>query len=218
MAEPPATPKIIDISRRLSEDTAVWPGDTTFSRKWVMSIPGGCSCNTSTITLSAHTGAHTDAPSHFIDGADDIDQVPLENYNGRCRVVHAKHRDAIRLDDLDGLDLAAEQRLLFRTVAAPADAVWDNGFTYVSAEVARKAAADGLTLIGIDTPSMDPMTSKTLDAHKALFEGGVAILESIDLSNVDEGVYELIALPLKIGGGDSSPVRAILRTLDGDGS
>ena len=148
----------------------------------------------------------------------DIDQVPLEKYIGRCRVVHAKHRDAIRLDDLDGLDLAAEQRLLFRTVAAPADDVWDNGFTYVSAEVARKAAADGLTLIGIDTPSMDPMTSKTLDAHKALFEGGVAILESIDLSNVDEGVYELIALPLKIGGGDSSPVRAILRTLDGDGS
>lgn len=208
-------PEIIDISRRIDENTAVWPGDTKFSRRWVMAIPDGCSCNTSTITLSAHTGAHTDAPSHFVHGADDIDQVPLEKYIGRCRVIHAKHRDAIKLDDLEGLDLKHEQRLLFKTPAAPADDQWDDDFAYVSPEVARKAAADGLTLIGIDTPSMDPMTSKTLDAHKALSEGGVAILESIDLTGVDEGVYELIALPLRIGGGDSSPVRAILRTLDG---
>ena len=74
--------------------------------------------------------------------------------------------------------------------------------------------SDTVRLIGIDTPSMDPMKSKTLDAHKALFEGDVAILESVDLSGVAEGRYELVALPLKISGADSSPVRAILRTLD----
>lgn len=210
--------EIIDISRLVSEETAVWPGDTSFSRTWVMSIADGGSCNTSTITLSAHTGAHTDAPSHFIDDGPTLDQVDLRKYLGPCRVLNARHRDAIRLDDLEGLDLQAEERLLFRTPEPPGDDTWDDGFTYVSVEVARAAAEGGLKLIGIDTPSMDPMTSKTLDAHKALFAGGVAILESIDLSNVDEGRYELIALPLKIRGADSSPVRAILRTLDGGAS
>ena len=207
--------EIIDISRLVSEETAVWPGDTAFSRTWVMSMADGCACNTSTITLSAHTGAHTDAPSHFVDDAPTLDQVDLGKYIGPCRVVHARHRDAIRLDDLEGLDLAAEERLLFRTPQPPTDDTWDDGFTYVSVEVARAAADGGLKLIGIDTPSMDPMKSKALDAHKALFEGDVAILESIDLSGVAEGRYELVALPLKISGADSSPVRAILRTLDG---
>ncbi|MAG56215.1 MAG: hypothetical protein CMJ83_07995 [Planctomycetes bacterium] len=202
--------EIIDISRLLSEDVAVFPGDTQFSRKWVMSIDDGCSCNTSTFTLSAHTGAHTDAPSHFVKGAPTLDQVPLDKYLGRCRVIHGKHADAIKLDDLEGLDLAAEERLLFRTPNAPGDDEWDDAFAYVSKEVAERAAGDGLTLIGIDTPSVDPMTSKTLDAHRALFGGGVAILESIDLSGVDEGVYRLIALPLRIAGADSSPVRAVL--------
>jgi len=208
--------EIIDISRVVSEETAVWPGDTTFSRTWVMSMADGCSCNTSTITLSAHTGAHTDAPSHFVEGAPTLEQVDLRKYMGPCRVVHTRHQDAVRLDDIEGVDLAREQRLLFRTPNPPTDDAWDDGFTCVSVEVARAAAEAGVQLIGIDTPSMDPMTSKTLDAHKALFSGGVAILESIDLEGVDEGRYELIALPLKIRGADSSPVRAILRPLEGE--
>jgi len=206
--------RIIDISRLISEETAVFPGDTPFSRNWVMAIADGCSCNTSTITLSAHTGAHADAPSHYVDGAATIDEVPLDQYVGRCRVIHARHPDAIRLDDIEGMDLAREERLLFRTPRAPADDTWQDDFTYLSVEVAERAAREGLRLIGIDTPSVDPSDSKTLDAHKALFSGGVSLLESIDLSAVDEGVYELIALPLRIARGDSSPVRAVLRSLD----
>jgi arylformamidase len=205
---------IIDISRVLDENTAVWPGDTPFSRKWVMAIPDGCSCNTSTITLSAHTGAHTDAPSHFVEGAPNIDQVSLTKYMGRCRVVHTKNRDCVILEDIAGVDLTRCQRVLFRTPQAPATDAWDNSFTYISREVAEALVKARIRLVGIDTPSVDSMNSKTLDAHKILFEGGVAILESIDLSDVFEGYYQLIALPLRIKGGDSSPVRAVLLPLD----
>ena len=203
-------PKIIDISRSLDESTAVWPGDTPFSRKWVMAIPEGCSCNTSTITLSAHTGAHTDAPSHFVQGAPAIDEVPLTKYMGRCRVVHTKHKDSVRPSDLHGLDLSKCERVLLRTPQAPATDAWDDGFTFISKEAAMLLVESGVKLVGIDTPSVDSMNSKTLDAHKILFGGGVAILESIDLSVVSEGDYQLIALPLRIRGGDSSPVRAVL--------
>ena len=204
--------RLIDISRPIGEKTAVWPGDTPFSRKWVMAIDEGCSCNTSTITLTTHIGAHTDAPRHFLEGEPTIDQVPLEKYIGPCRVVHIRDPEAVTLADLEGIDLANEQRLLFRTPSDLDDEEWRDDFHYISLEVAQAAAA-GTLLLGIDTPSVDPMTSKTLDAHKSLLSGGVAILEGIDLREVPEGRYELIALPLKIADGDASPVRAILRTL-----
>lgn len=71
----------------------------------------------------------------------------------------------------------------------------------------------GIRLVGIDTPSMDHAASKDLAGHHTLFEGGVAILENLDLRHVPAGDYELIALPLRIVNGDSSPVRAILREL-----
>lgn len=203
-------PTIIDISRTIGESTAVWPGDTPFSRRWVMAIPGGCSCNTSTITLSAHTGAHTDAPSHFLHGAPSIDQVSLRKYMGPCIVIRTKDRECVRPSDFEGVDLRSAERVLFRTPAAPATDAWDDRFTYLSIEAARALAEAGVELVGIDTPSVDAMDSKTLDAHKILFEGGVAILESIDLSGVEPGPYQLIALPLRIAGGDSSPVRAVL--------
>lgn len=202
---------LIDISRNVSERTAVWPGDTPFSRRWVMSLDEGDACSTSTLTLSAHTGTHTDAPCHFVKGERGIAEMPLQAYLGRCRVVHAGDPDRVGPGDLQGLDLAREERLLFRTRGAPGDEEWRDDFAFIDPRVARTAAEAGLRLIGLDTPSVDPMQSKTMEAHKILLAGGVAILEGADLSRVEAGVYELIALPLRIEGGDSSPVRAVLR-------
>lgn len=206
-------PRIIDISRRIAEDSAVWPGDTVFSRRPVMQIAQGCSCNVSGYTLSAHTGSHADAPRHFVEGAADSAGCDLSSYLGPCLVVATASAECVQPGDLAGLDLAREQRLLFRTPRPPADHEWQNDFTFIHPDVARAAAAAGLRLIGIDTPSVDPMSSKTLDAHKALLAGSVAILENLDLSRVAPGRYELIALPLKIVGADASPVRAVLREL-----
>jgi len=200
-----------DISRRISEETAVWPGDTPFSRRYVMRLSQGMSCNTSTLTLSAHTGSHADAPAHFVEGAAGIDQVSLLPYLGRCRVLEARDPRCVTLADLSGLDLREEERLLFKTFNPPQDNLWQDDFAFVSLDAAQAAAAGGLKLLGLDTPSVDPMDSKSLHAHKALLAGGVAILESLDLAQVPPGIFELIALPLKIVGGDASPVRAILR-------
>jgi arylformamidase len=202
---------IIDISRLVGERTAVWPGDTPFSRNFVMAIPAGDVCNTSTLTLSAHTGTHADAPLHFVQGTEGCDALPLDRYLGRCRVVHCASGGPVTLDDVRGLDLAREERLLFRTSPDLADDAWRDDFPWISLPLARAAAGAGLRLMGIDTPSVDPMDSKTLEAHKTLLAGRVAILESLDLSRAPEGIWELIALPLRIAGGDASPVRAILR-------
>jgi arylformamidase len=203
--------RIHDISRAIREDTAVWPGDTPFSRRWVMRIDQGASCNVSTVTHSVHCGTHADAPFHFDPNGIPIDQVELSKYVGPCVVLTAKSRDCLRASDLAGLDLAAVERLLVRGPDKLRDDQWKDDFFYCSIEAARFVAKSGLKLLGLDSPSMDFMTSKELEAHKALVAGGVAILESLDLSAVKDGRYELIALPLKMTGGDGSLVRAVLR-------
>jgi arylformamidase len=205
--------KIWDISRAVGESTAVWPGDTPFTRRWVMRIEDGSSCNVSTVTHSVHCGTHADAPFHFDPKGVTIDQVDLSRYVGPCLVMTAKSRDCLRPSDLAALDLAAAGRLLVRGPDRLRDDQWKDDFFYCSVEAARVIAKSGLRLLGLDSPSMDFMSSKELEAHKALVAGGVAILESLDLSQVKDGRYELIALPLKMTGGDGSLVRAVLREL-----
>ena len=102
--------------------------------------------------------------------------------------------------------------MLLRTYArAPTD--WDAAFTAIAPDTIDALHGHGVRLIGIDTPSLDPETSKTLDSHQRVRRHGMAILEGIVLDDVAEGDYELIALPLKIAGCDASPVRAVLREL-----
>lgn len=209
-------PRIWDISEPISSDTAVFPGDTPFSAKWVARLADGASCNVSAIEMSVHCGTHTDAPVHFSDDSPDMASVPLEAYLGRCRVVDMPGEGEPSLIPAGRLTpdvLAGAERILFRTAAVHDPSVFSEGFTAVGPEAASVLVAAGIRLVGIDTPSMDFAASKDLAAHHVLYRGGVAILENLDLSAVEPGDYELIALPLKIVGSDSSPVRAILREL-----
>jgi arylformamidase len=72
---------------------------------------------------------------------------------------------------------------------------------------------DVVRLVGIDSQSVDPADSKTLDSHHQLLAHDVRVLENLVLDAVPAGDYELIALPLKLVGADASPVRAVLRAL-----
>ena len=64
--------------------------------------------------------------------------------------------------------------------------------------------------IGLDLPSVDPIDAKVLVNHHALAAANIAIVESLDLNEVEAGLYHFSALPLRITGGDAAPVRAIL--------
>ncbi len=104
-------------------------------------------------------------------------------------------------------------RLIVRTYARNPVEKWDDGFTAVAPATIELLARHGIALIGIDTPSLDPQDSKTMDAHKAVRRHGLSILEGVVLDDVPEGDYELIALPLRLMTADASPVRAVLREL-----
>ncbi|MBL8733545.1 MAG: arylformamidase [Planctomycetes bacterium] len=208
--------RIWDISEPIEPSSATFPGDTPFTQQWVARQERGASCNVSTIRMSVHVGTHTDAPLHFDVAGPDIASVDLTPYLGRCRVVDVRGEGSPSLIPAEALTaamLAGAERILLRTAPAHDHRVWNGDFTAVGAAAARRLVQAGIRLVGIDTPSIDHADSKELDGHHVLHAGGVAILENLDLRAVPAGDYELIALPLRIVDGDSSPVRAILREL-----
>lgn len=210
------TMRIWDISEPIEPASATFPGDTPFTQEWVARQEQGASCNVSTIRMSVHVGTHTDAPLHFDVAGPDIASVDLTRYLGPCRVVDVRGTGSPSLIPAVALTpelLRGASRILFRTRREHDHRTWDPAFTAVGPAAAKVLVDAGIVLVGIDTPSMDHADSKGLDGHHLLYEGGVAILENIDLRAVPAGDYELIALPLRIVNGDSSPVRAILREL-----
>ncbi len=205
---------LYDISRTISPELAVWPGDAPFSFEQVSSIRQGASVNLTTLILSAHTGSHADAPWHFSDEGQHPADLRIDPYIGTAHVVTiSRQRGGIEPSDFDGHDLSGVRRLLIHTwVSELPDSAWPEDFPYPTPELVDWLAERGLLLLGVDTPSVDRFDDSQLVCHHRLYEHGIATLESLLLSGVPDGVYELVALPLKIAGICGSPVRAILRT------
>lgn len=202
-----------DITPLVSPSIPVWPGDTAFSAETTWEMGDGCPVKVSRITLSTHTGAHCDAPSHYDPAGEAIDAVGLDVYIGACRVIDCRGVRRVEPGHVMHALQDAPHRVLFRTYAMAPREHWDAGFASIAAETVHLLAQHGVRLIGIDTPSLDPQESKGMDAHRAVRENRMAILEGIVLDEVPAGDYELIALPLKLAGMDASPVRAVLRPL-----
>ncbi len=208
-----AMKRLWDISPPVAPGAPVFPGDTPFALDWAARIGPGCPVNVSTLTLSPHTGAHADAPLHYDDAGAPIGALDLAPFLGPCRVIHAIGcGPLIEWAHLAHALHALPPRVLVRTYAT-APSGWDGALSaYAPATVARLADA-GVQLIGIDTASIDPADSKTLDSHQVIRARGLRVLENLVLDAVPEGDYELIALPLKLSTADASPVRAVLREL-----
>lgn len=204
--------RVWDISQTLRPGLPVWPGDTEFGfeRTWLME--DGSPVNVGRMGMSTHSGTHGDAPLHYAADAPDIASVSLEHYIGECLVVDARGSSGkVRIGDLPHIDSA--DRVLFRTFETFPHENWDGNFTAIDDNTIHWLAEQGVKLIGTDAPSLDPQDSKTMDAHKAVLKHDMRILEGLVLDEVPEGRYELIALPLKIAGGDAGLCRAILREL-----
>jgi len=206
--------RLWDISQPIRPGVPTWPGDTVYQAEKTWALEGDCPVNVSKITLSTHTGAHADAPLHYDASGAAIDQVDLSRYIGPCRVFDFRGgRGLIEPGDLGGLQEACRPRVLLRTFERFPHDAWPTEFATPSPALIDALADKGVVLIGTDAPSMDPETSKTLDAHHAIRRRGLSILEGLVLDDVPAGDYELIALPLPFQGLDASPVRAVLREL-----
>ena len=204
--------RIWDISPPVAPGSPVFPGDTPYSQEWTAQLAPGCPVNVSRITLSPHVGAHADAPLHYDNEGATIGHVDLAPYLGPCRVIHAigcgplvewRHVEHA-LRDLP-------PRVLVRTYERMPIDRWDEHLAAYAPDAIERLAARGVKLVGIDTASVDPAASKTLDSHQVIRRLDLRVLENLVLDEVPEGDYELIALPLKLMTADASPVRAVLR-------
>ena len=208
--------RLYDISRAIHTEMAVWPGDPAFELRRVGKIADGSAVNVSALNMGAHTGTHVDAPYHFEDDAATLDGVDLSVYWGPAQVVTVRKQSGpLTPADFAGYDLGRAPRLLIHSPNSEANPnVFPSGFVHPSPELADHLGGLGVVLYGADAPSMDPQDSKDLAGHHALQRNNILILEGLDLSGVPDGIYELVALPLKLVDGDGSPVRAVLRALE----
>jgi len=211
--------KIWDISRTLSNDLAEWPGDEPCCFRLTRQKAKGESVNLGAISMSVHNGTHADAQFHFDTNGESIEKAPLETYLGRAAVVDlaqafldSKEKHLITIEDLrpSAEAIAATSRLLVKTGRWSNSAVFPNQIPVIAADVPAWLQKNGVKLLGMDLPSVDEIDSKSLQNHHALARAGIAIVESLDLSDVASGIYQFAAPPLKIAGGDGAPMRAIL--------
>ncbi len=206
--------RLWDISPPVHAGSPVFPGDTPYRQSWSAQIGPGCPVNVSSITLSPHVGAHADAPLHYDPQGAAVGALDLTPYLGPCRVIHAIGvRPLVFWQHIAQAMQGLPPRVLVRTCErAPPDA-WDSSFAAFAPATIERLADAGVVLIGIDTASIDPADSKSLDSHQVIRRRGLRVLENLVLDDVPEGDYELIALPLRLTAADASPVRAVLRAL-----
>jgi arylformamidase len=208
--------KWIDVSAPLSGNTPVYAGDPPIKVEFVKQFDKGDALTLSSMTLGLHSGTHIDAPLHFVKGGASIDQVPLTTLIGPVRIIDCSP-DALAVDaaELNKHDWKGAERIFFRTRNSRnhwmTDPVFHKDFTYIAPDAAKLLADAGVKLVGIDYLSAEKFGAPKAETHYTLLGKSIAIVEGLDLSNVQAGDYDLVILPLRIMGHEASPARAILK-------
>ena len=206
--------RLIDISQPLGPGMAGFPGDALYDEALTFRLGSDCPVNVARVCFSVHCGTHADAPLHYAADGTPIGSLDLEPFIGPCRVIDARRDSALcEPGDIAENLKGAPPRILLRLAECGDPHVWPTGFRALASATVSLLARNNVRLVGIDTPSVDPETSKELPAHKAALRTDMRILENLVLAHVEPGDYDLIALPLRFTNLDASPVRAILRAL-----
>jgi len=204
----------IDVSVPLRNDVIGWPGDVPVEVARRMRIEQGADYNISMITLSTHAGTHMDAPLHFIDGGAGIDTMPAEATVGPARIIEIADRESIKPAELEGHDIQAGERIIFKTANSERDwldAPMIEDYVYLSPDGARFLAERKVKCVGIDYLSVGNLDMVESGAtHRALLAAGIWIVECLYLVGVPAGPCELMCLPLRVEGAEGAPARAFI--------
>jgi arylformamidase len=205
--------KLIDVTVPLDSALPTYPHNTPFSLEPIARLARGDSANVSTLHLGAHTGTHVDAPRHFFDEGAGTESLALEILIGRTRVIEITSRAGITADDLSGIDLSQDIRLLIRTHNSR---LWSSpdfhtDYIGVTESAAKHLVSHGIKLLGVDYLSVEVFRTPGAPAHRALLGAGIIVIEGLNLIDVDPGIYEMYCLPLRIVGSDGAPARVVLR-------
>jgi arylformamidase len=205
--------KLIDVSVPLDLALPNYPGNTPFSLDAIKRIARGDSSNVSTLHISAHGGTHVDAPRHFFDHGAGVDALPLDLLVGRARVIELVTRRGITAENLAGLDLSADLRVLFKTSNSQrwGSAEFHPDYIGVAESGARHLVEHGVKVVGVDYLSVEEFKAPGAPAHHILLGAGVIVIEGLNLRDVEPGEYDMYCLPLRLVGSDGAPARVVLR-------
>ena len=204
---------LIDITPKMGVRTPVYPGDPPFVVRLTASVAAGDPADVSAVSFSAHSGAHVDAPAHLFPGTGDAASLPLERFVGPCLVIDLTELEPEAApSELVRPQTIAAVKALMGGKALPSRVLIKTRRS-LSPECVEAFLAEGVELVGVDVPSIDPADSEELLAHRIALSRGLTVMENLDLSAVMAGSYELIALPLPLEGVEASPVRAVLRSI-----
>lgn len=206
---------IYDISVALHNDVPSWPGVQPFQLERYAKRSGTQPANVSRLSCDAHCATHVDAPCHFSQRPEGVDQLALETLIGLATVVEFPQLRVIDADHLAHVfGRKTPQRLLLHTDNS---ALWGSknfhhDYCALSPDGARWLVETGCALVGIDYLSIQRFGDGP-ETHEILLGAGIVVVEGLDLSTVPAGDYELLCLPLKLQGADGAPARVVLRNL-----
>ena len=207
----------IDVTTTLDPSTTpVYEGDAPMTFEFLKDMRKGDAFTLSKYSLGAHSGTHIDAPMHFVVDGAPIERVPIERLIGSARVIEiADDVQAIDAAELNRHDWKGAPRVLFRTrssargwMTSPA---FHRDFAYIAPDAAQMLADAGVQLVGIDYLSAEQFGAPAPRTHQILLGKGIPIVEGLLLVSVRGGDYDLIVLPMKVGGHEGAPARAVLR-------
>jgi arylformamidase len=210
----PRVPRLVDVSVLLAPGIATYPGNPTFEITPVNRIAAGDAANNSRLVMGTHTGTHVDAPKHFFDDRPGVEAMPLDLLIGRARVIDMPVRGGITAKHLEGAGLREDIRVLLRT---PNSALWNTKepfhqeYTHITGDGAKFLVDQGVKVVGVDYLSVEKFHMPGHPAHHALLGAGVVIIEGLNLSDAEPGIYEMYCLPLRIDGADGAPARVVLK-------
>lgn len=204
----------IDISLTLGTGMVHWPGDQPVLIERTRDMEQGDEMNLSVISMGSHAGTHIDAPLHFIRTGKGLLEMPFDATIGPARVLEIADSESIKPEELARHNIRSGERILFKTRNSERcgkTSSFIEDFVHISVKAARFLAGQGVRAVGIDYLSVGEYGKDGSETHRILLEAGVWIIESLDLSGVAPGAYELICLPLKVLNSEGAPARAVLR-------
>jgi arylformamidase len=211
-----AVPAWVDVTVPLKDGMVHWPSNPAVEIKRSSDLDCGGRSNVSSLHLGSHTGTHMDAPLHFIKNGASLDQMPPETTIGLAKVIEIKDSKAIDVEEISRHEINEADRILFKTRNSLR--CWDTNefvkdYIYLTRDAASFLAEKNVQLLGIDYLSIGEYQGQGHQTHRILLEKGIWVIEGLDLRQVSEGNYEMIALPLKIADSDGAPCRVLLRSL-----
>ncbi len=206
--------RIFDISQTIKSGMPVWPGDPEVRLEWLSQISQGGAVNLTAIHMCAHAGTHLEMPAHFLEKGKNLDELDLDVVIGKTRVILVPAGVTV-IDDafLATIPFEGMERVFFKTANCEIHKTdptsFNPEFVALDASGARFLAQTECKLVGIDYMSVAVFDDPE-GGHSPLMEAGIVVLEGLNLAGVEPGDYQLVALPLKLGGREGAPVRAVL--------